>query len=586
MIRLTSALGALALLCACGGSNTSTSVPADDSASTPAQSASEVNLLMPLPVDTTSAISGADIAKRIGVLSDDVFEGRGPGTSTGEASASWIAAEMARLGLQPGAEDGSYLQPVNMVELTLDTEKSSFAVQNGETEMPMALGTDAVIWSKRQTEVPQSFADSELVFVGYGVVAPEYGRDDYAGLDVAGKTVVMLVNDPGYANPDGELFNGRAMTYYGRWTYKYEEAARQGATAAIVIHETAPASYGWDVVANSWTGGQPDLVRPDAGEDRAMLEGWVSNEMAVNLFEAAGLDFATLKEAAAAPDFSYVDMGNLTSSGTIAQKMARRQSHNVVGMVPGTTHPDEYMLYVGHWDHLGKKVSEQTGAPGEIENEDLIFNGAVDNASGTAAILEIAEAMMAEELDRSVLFVAVTLEESGLLGSAFYAENPTVPLNQVVAGVNIDAVLPIGKTKDIVVVGYGASELEDRLKMLAEADGRVIVPDPKPEAGYFYRSDHVSFAKKGVPMLYADAGLDKLEGGTAAGQDFADAYTAERYHKPADEYDASWDMSGIEQEVQTLFALGRDIATSRDWPEWYEGNEFKAIRDASRNSAD
>jgi len=371
------------------------------------------------------------------------------------------------------------------------------------------------------------------------------------------------------------------MTYYGRWTYKYEEAARQGATAAILIHETAPASYGWDVVKNSWSGGQPDLVRPNNGEDRTLLEGWISHEMAEQLFQKAGLDLQEMKEAAAKLGFTYVDMGELTARGAITQKLRNVQSHNVIGMIPGKTRPDEFVLYTSHWDHIGKKSGQKTGAPGEDFYDDQIFNGAVDNASGSAATLEIAEAMMAEELDRSVLFVSVTLEESGLLGSAYYAENPTVPLNKIVAGVNIDAMLPIGKTKDIVVVGYGASELEERLKVLAEADGRNVVPDPKPEAGYFYRSDHVSFAKKGVPMLYADAGIDKVEGGQAAGAAFVQVWEAQRYHKPADEFDPNWDMSGMEQEVTTLFKLGRDIAASNDWPTWYEGNEFKAIRDAS-----
>jgi len=583
MIRLITALGAIALLAACGGSDT-----IEPAATTPSEAASQntPDLLLPLPHGTEATISGAEIAKRIEILSDDIFEGRAPGTEAGEASARWIAAEMARIGLQPGAGDGSYLQPVEMVELTLDAESSGFSVSNGENTTEMVLGTDAVIWSKQQTETTLNFDESEMVFVGYGVVAPEYGWNDYAGSDVAGKTVVILVNDPGYATPEDARFNGRAMTYYGRWTYKYEEAARQGAAAAIVIHETAPASYGWDVVANSWSGGQPDLVRPNAGEDRTLLEGWISNEMALTLFAQAGLDFNAMKQAAAEPGFTYQDMGDLTASGMITQKMKRLQSHNVVGVIPGTTRPDEYMLYVSHWDHIGKKSGDKTGAPGEDFYEDQIFNGAVDNASGSAATLEIAEAMMAEELERSVLFVSVTLEESGLLGSAYYAENPTVPLNKIVAGVNIDAILPIGKTRDIVVVGYGASELEDRLKAIADTDGRVIVPDPTPEAGYFYRSDHVSFAKKGVPMLYADAGLDKLDGGEAAGRAFAKVYTDQRYHKPADEYDPSWDMSGIEQEVQTLFALGRDIAASNDWPSWYEGNEFKAARDASLAAAD
>lgn len=583
MIRLVTALSAFSLIAACGGQDASTPDADTDTAeaTTPATPSSS-DLLLPLPEGTSAAITGADIATRIETLASDTFEGRAPGTETGEAAARWIAAEMQRIGLQPGAEDGTFLQPVGMVELTLDESVSGLSIANGEDTSEMALGTDAVIWSKRQTEDLMQFEDSELVFVGYGVVAPEYGWNDYEGLDVEGKTVVMLVNDPGYATPEGELFNGRSMTYYGRWTYKYEEAARQGATAAIVIHETAPASYGWDVVKNSWSGAQADLERPDAGAERTLMEAWVTTDTATDLFNAAGLDFETLKTAAKTPGFSYVDMGNLTASGAISQSMRRVESHNVVGVIPGKTRPDEYMLYVSHWDHLGKKTGDKTGQPDEDFYEDQIYNGAVDNASGSAATLEIAEAMMAEELDRSVLFVSVTLEESGLLGSAFYAESPTVPLSQIVAGINIDAILPIGKTRDIVVVGYGASELEERLTALAEADGRVIVPDPTPQAGYFYRSDHVSFAKKGVPMLYADAGQDKVDGGVAAGKAFAEVYTAQRYHKPADEYDASWDMSGMEQEVQTLFTLGRDIAASDDWPEWYEGNEFKAIRDASR----
>ena len=578
MTRFITALSALALLAACGGSDaptTKNAIPAvKDAPAAPA-------LLMPLPSNTSTTISGDDIAQRIAALADDTFEGRAPGTETGEASARWIAAEMKRIGLQPGGENGSYLQPVGMVELSLDASQSGFAIHNGDTKKDLTLGTDAVIWSKRQTDTPMSFDNSEVVFVGYGVVAPEYGWNDYEGLDVEGKTVVMLVNDPGYATPDGDLFNGRAMTYYGRWTYKYEEAARQGATAAIVIHETEPASYPWEVVSNSWSGGQPDLVRPNGGADRTLLEGWISNDMAINLFNQAGLDFNAMKEAAKSADFTYVDMGDLTASGAIKQNLRTVQSHNVIGVIPGKTSPDEYMLYTSHWDHIGKKSSEKTGAPGEDFYEDQIFNGAVDNASGSAATLEIAEAMMAEELDRSVIFVSVTLEESGLLGSAFYAETPTVPLNKIVAGINIDAMLPIGKTRDIVVVGYGNSELEDKLKALAEADGRVVVPDPKPEAGYFYRSDHISFAKKGVPMLYADSGVDRLDGGTAAGEAFVEIWGAQRYHKPADEYDPSWDMSGMEQEIATLFKLGRDIADSNEWPTWYEGNEFEATRKAS-----
>ncbi|MEM9669785.1 MAG: M28 family metallopeptidase [Pseudomonadota bacterium] len=579
MLRTISALSALALVAACGGQGETS--PETRTQQAPVDSSSDIandnNLLMPLPIETTADITAEDFAIRVKTLADDTFEGRAPGSDAGEASAEWIGAEMARLGLEPGFDD-SYLQPVGMVELTLDESSSGLSVTGGSEPIEMRLGTDAVIWSKRQTEDTLSFEDSELVFVGYGVIAPEYGWNDYEGLDVAGKTVVMLVNDPGFTNPEGDLFKGSAMTYYGRWTYKFEEAARQGATGAIVIHETLPASYGWAVVANSWSGPQADLVRNNAGEDRAMMEGWISADMAERLFAEADLDFTTQKRAARASDFKPVSMGDLTTTVTLNQSMQTRESHNVVGVIPGETRPEEYVMYIGHWDHLGNKAIEGETAP----ERDLIFNGAVDNATGISAILEIAEALAADPMDRSVILVAVTLEESGLLGSAFYAENPTVPLHQVVAGINIDAMLPIGQAKDMVVVGYGASELEDMLKSILEGQDRVIVPDPSPQAGYFYRSDHISFAKKGVPVLYADGGLDKRDGGTVAGQALAQLYTRDRYHKAADEYDDNWNLLGTVEDVTALYQLGKQIANSSEWPQWYEGNEFKAIRDASR----
>jgi Zn-dependent M28 family amino/carboxypeptidase len=410
--------------------------------------------------------------------------------------------------------------------------------------------------------------------------SPHPGRGP-AGLDVEGKTVVMLVNDPGFATEDPELFKGKAMTYYGRWTYKYEEAARQGATAAIVVHETAPAAYGWDVVANSWTGAQADLVRANGGADRALLEGWITVETARKLFAEADLDFEEMKFEARQRGFTPIDMGGLTARGEIHQTVTEATSRNVIGVLPGTEAPDEYMLFTAHWDHLGKKSEERTGAAGEDFYRDDIFNGAVDNATGSAALLDIAEAMAASEHPRSVLFLSVTLEESGLLGSAYYAENPTVPMNQIVAGINMDGMLPLGRSKDMVVVGYGASQLEDRLAAVLETQDRVIQPDPNPQAGYFYRSDHVSFAKEGVPMLYADGGQDLLEGGEAAGRAAAEVYTVQRYHKPMDEYSASWDLSGMVEDITALYTVGRDIADSADWPEWYDGNEFKAIREAS-----
>jgi Zn-dependent M28 family amino/carboxypeptidase len=489
---------------------------------------------------------------------------------------------MARNGLQPGGDNGTYFQKVAMVNQTIDPAQSflTFTAPDG-TEMPTVLKEDSVIWTKHQDSATISFAPSDVVFVGYGVVAPEYDWNDYAGQDITGKTVVILVNDPGFATGDTDLFKGKAMTYYGRWTYKYEEAARQGAAAAIIVHETEPASYGWDVVKNSWSGAQSDLVRADGGANRALMEGWISRAMAEKLVAAAGKDFEAMKTAAKTPGFQAVPLTGVKATGEIVQTIENLDSRNVIGVLPGVTTPDEYVLYTAHWDHLGKKTGQKTGAPGEDFYDDQIFNGAVDNATGASALLELAEAFAAEPHDRSLLFVSVTLEESGLLGSEYFAEHPTVPLNQIVAGVNMDGALPIGRTHNMVVIGYGASQLEDRLAAILKANDRVITPDGKPEAGYFYRSDHISLAKRGVPMLYADGGEDKLEGGVAAGKAAAAAYTAERYHKPMDEYSDDWDLSGFTEDIQALYAVGKGIANSSDWPTWYPGNEFEAARKES-----
>lgn len=584
MIKWIGAAGALALLAACGGgtepNETQTNAVETDGET---QTAS-IELPMPLPSDTSRDIEEADLAQRIALLADDKFEGRAPGAPVGEKTADWLAGEMERIGLEPGGENGSWFQTVGMVETTIDEAASALSFAGGAsgTEFPMTLKEDAVIWTKRQTVNEIDFAGSEMVFVGYGVVAPEFGWDDYAGLDATGKTVVMLVNDPGFATEDPDLFKGKAMTYYGRWTYKFEEAARQGAAAAILVHETAPASYGWDVVANSWSGAQADLVRADGGASRTQLEGWITVETARKLFAEAELDFEAMKIAAKAPGFAPVAMGEMTASGRIEQTVTEGTSRNVIGMLPGSAAPDEYMLFTAHWDHLGKKSEERTGAPQQDFYRDDIYNGAVDNATGTSALLEIAEKLVHEDRDRSALFLAVTLEESGLLGSAYYAENPTIPMSQIVAGINMDGMLPVGRTRDMVVVGYGASELEDRLLSVLESQDRVIKPDPNPQAGFFYRSDHVSFAKKGVPMLYADGGQDAVDGGIAAGRAFAEVYTQQRYHKPMDEYDAEdWDLSGMVEDIEALYEVGLGIIQSSDWPEWYDGNEFKAIREAS-----
>ena len=521
---------------------------------------------------TRAAITAQDLGGRIAILADDALQGRAPATSGGERASAWIADEMARIGLEPGAGD-SYFQPVALMETTLDADASSFDISINGEPMGLQLGEDVVYWTKRaQDEV--SFEDSELVFVGYGVVAPEYGWDDYAGVDAEGKTVVMLVNDPGYGDPESGLFNGEAMTYYGRWTYKYEEAARQGAAAVIVIHQTAPASYGWNVVANSWTGAQLDLARQPGEGQFAAAESWVTEETARRMFEASGLDFDGLTTAAAQAGFEAAPMTGLTASAELRSFRRYKDSRNVAGIVRGTERPDEFLLYTAHWDHLGITLAAEGG--------DGIFNGAVDNASGTAAVLEIGEAFAANPPARSVMILAVTAEESGLLGSAYYAENPIVPLAQTVAGVNIDALLPVGPSRDVVVVGYGASELEPILTEEAARQDRIIVPDPNPQAGYFYRSDHISLAKKGVPMLYADGGFDHRELGLEYGVAFGETYRAERYHGVADEYSEDWDMRGLLQDAELLFAVGERIANSGDWPNWYEGNEFRALRDAQR----
>ncbi|WP_439620012.1 M28 family metallopeptidase [Hyphomonas sp.] len=567
----------LVALAACGGPKQETPAPAPAAETPQAET-----LLLPLPTDTTADINAKDLAVRVKTLADDTFEGRGPGTQVGEAAAAWIGAEMARLGLEPGGDDGTYFQKVAMVNQTIDPEQSflTFTAPDG-TEMPTVLKEDSVIWTKQQGADKTSFAPSDVVFVGYGVVAPEYGWNDYAEQDYTGKTVVILVNDPGFATGDPELFKGKAMTYYGRWTYKFEEAARQGAAAAIIVHETEPASYGWDVVKNSWSGAQSDLVRADGGANRAQVEGWITRDMAEKLFSTAGMDFDAMKTAAKTRGFQPAPLEGVKATGEIVQTIDKLDSRNVIGVLPGTTRPDEYVLYTAHWDHLGKKTGAKTGAPGEDFYEDQIFNGAVDNATGVSALLELAEAFAQEPHERSVMFLSVTLEESGLLGSEYFAENPTVPLNKIVAGLNMDGALPIGPTRNMVVIGYGASELEDRLAEILKADNRVVTPDGKPEAGYFYRSDHISLAKRGVPMLYADGGEDKVDGGIAAGKAAAAAYTAERYHKPMDEYSDDWDLSGFAQDIQALYAVGQGIADSSDWPTWYAGNEFEAARKES-----
>ncbi|WP_425409226.1 M28 family metallopeptidase [Hyphococcus sp.] len=567
------AFAAAITLAACGGEDTGAAdetqpaVDENDVSDTQREAAND-----PSDIDL-APINEAKLRERIATLSSDEFEGRAPATPGGAKTRQWLADEMRAIGLEPGV-DGSFEQNVPLVELTLQKDDSSLTINVEE----LAYGPEAMYWTKRVQE-DVSYADSELVFVGYGVVAPEYGWDDYAGVDVAGKTVVILVNDPGYATENPDLFNGRAMTYYGRWTYKYEEAARQGAAAAIIVHQTEPAAYGWGVVEGSWSGAQLDLERPDGGAGRVALEGWVQESVARNLFTQAGMDFDEAAEAARSNDFTAQPMEGLTSSGVIKNAIRRSESANVVGVIPGAERPDEYILYMAHWDHLGVNPDAEG---------DQISNGAVDNATGTSGILTIAEAFMNSEPrpERSVMFVAVTAEESGLLGSAYLGEDPIVPFAQIVGGINVDGVLPTPPTNDLMVVGFGASELEDLLNDAAEKRDMYLRADPEPEKGYFYRSDHISLAKKGVPMLYADSGIDLIDGGEDAGQALADDYRTNRYHNAADEYSEDWDLTGMAKTMTILFEVGADMAYSDNWPNWYEGNEFRALRDEQRASAD
>ncbi len=504
-------------------------------------------------------------------LSSDAFEGRAPTTPGEDKTIALIADRFAKAGLVPGGENGSWYQKVPLVEIT--SSPSALRISGGKAPLDFAYRTDMVIGTY-QVRDSVEITDSEVVFVGYGINAPERGWNDYAGLDVRGKTVVILVNDPDWTAKtlDGP-FEGRAMTYYGRWTYKYEEAARQGAAAAIIVHETEPAAYPFGVVVSSWTGPQLGFDEPGDHMDQSKAVGWITSDAARKLFAAAGKDYAAMIAAAAKPGFKAVPLG-LKASVSMTNSIRRQASNNVVGLLPGTERPDEYVLYTAHWDHLGRCEP--------IDGDD-ICNGAVDNASGTAGLIALAEAQVkAGRTKRSQLFVAVTAEESGLLGSSYFANNPTVPLRQIVGGLNMDALNVHGKTRDIVLVGSGKSELEEYVRRYSAQQGRVIKPEPTPEKGYYYRSDHFSLAKLGVPMLYAEAGNDLIEGGVARGTALAEDYTAKRYHNPLDEYDPKWDWSGAVQDLELNYMIGRDLANGANWPNWLPTSEFRAIRDRSR----
>jgi Zn-dependent M28 family amino/carboxypeptidase len=521
---------------------------------------------------SVEAIDEADYRRHIEVLASDAFGGRAPGTPGEDLTVDYLVKHFAGLGLAPANGD-SYTQEVSLASVEL-TNNPGLVIRGGEGEdLSLAYAVDQVMWTRRQ--VPQTaLTDSELVFVGYGINAPERNWNDYAGVDVRGKTVVMLVNDPGYATQDPALFNGNAMTYYGRWDYKFDEAARQGAAGAILIHDTLPAAYGWPTVVNSWTGPQLAMVLPDGGADLAAMEAWMTREAAASLFARAGLDLEEMYRQAQRPGFTAVPMP-LNATASLVNEVERIESQNVAAILKGSAAPEEIFIYMAHWDHLGTDP--------KLEG-DNIYNGALDNASGTAALLEIAEAYatLPQAPRRSVLFLALTAEEQGLLGSLHYAANPLFPLENTVGGLNMDGMNNVGATRDITVIGLGMSDLDDYLAEAAAAQERVLAGDREAEKGYYYRSDHFELAKQGVPMLYPWAGYDNREKGVAYGMEKANEYTNDHYHRVSDEYDLSWDVSGALEDMEMYFRTGLDVANGDGWPNWKEGTEFKARRDAQR----
>ena len=510
------------------------------------------------------AISAAEYERHIVTLASDEFEGRKPGTAGERKTVDYLVAEFKKLGLQPGNR-GAWTQEVPIVEITAGSDAE---LKLGDAAL--AYGKDMVIWTKRVApEV--TLADSPLVFVGHGVVAPEAGWNDYAGVDMRGKTAVILINDPGFATGDEKLFRGRAMTYYGRWTYKFEEAARQGATAAIIVHDDEPAAYPWDTVQNSWMGPQLDTASPDGNAGRIAIEGWVTRAAGDALLQANGLSYADLVKAASRPGFKPIELRQ-RASGSLRNAIRRASSSNVLAMIPGSKRPDEVVVYMAHWDHLGRSLGR---------SGDNIFNGALDNASGTAGLLAIAKAFAESPRrpERSVVFLGLTLEESGLLGSAYYASNPVFPLRKTVAALNMDAMSWGGPTRDVSVIGFGASELEEYLAVAAKTQDRVLRMEPTPEKGFFYRSDHFNFAKVGVPALYFKMGVEDREKGVEWARARQAEYTLRDYHKPSDEWRPGTDLRGSLEDLALLHAVGARLAREKRFPNWYPSSEFRSARD-------
>ncbi|MDB5424849.1 MAG: peptidase [Phenylobacterium sp.] len=523
------------------------------------------------------AVDPARITAHVKVLASDAFEGRGPATAGETKAVAYITAQFKAAGLQPG---GDPLKAGKGRAWTQDVPLARFRTE-GPVAVSVSAGGKTETWSQgeqiairaAQTGIRRlTIKNAPVVFVGYGVTAPERQWDDFKGYDLKGKVALVLVNDPDFETGKGD-FGGKAMTYYGRWTYKYEEAARHaGALGFLVIHEAAPASYGWATVKNSNTNEIFDIIRKNPAAAHAPLEAWVQRDVAVDLFRKAGLDFEAAKQLAQTRDFKPMELKGVTFSTDYAVNAQKVVSHNVVGVLPGKTHPNERIVYSSHWDHLGVGRPDARG--------DKIYNGAVDNADGTATLIELGRAFAhAPRTDRSVVFLSVTAEEKGLLGSEYYAANPLYPLATTVANLNMDALAPTGPARDFGTSGSIGVTLQDDLVKVGKAHGRSYSPDPRPEAGSFFRSDHFSFAKRGVPAISYGSGRDLVDGGREAGNAFSKDYTATKYHQPADEIGPDWNSEGIAADATLLFELGQSLANSREWPQWKPGAEFKAVRD-------
>ncbi|GAA0881048.1 M28 family metallopeptidase [Algoriphagus jejuensis] len=521
------------------------------------------------PVKPTYKFQVDDIEPNLITLSSDEFMGRMPFTEGEKITTDFLETQFKSLGLEPGNGD-SYFQDVPMVSITCSPAETMEFKSNNENASIEGL-QDFVIWTQR-TDTLVDVKDAEVIFAGFGIVAPEYGWNDYKNIDVKGKIVVVLVNDPGFGTEDASLFKGNTMTYYGRWTYKYEEAARQGALGCLIVHNTIPAGYGFNVIQNSWKASK--LYLDDRGKEPYKLgfEGWITLPTAKKLFEMGGMKDSEMLAKARKADFEAVPMG-ISATGSIEVEAKYNVSKNVVAKVTGKTNPDEYLIYSAHWDHFGIGKPDETG--------DSIYNGALDNASGTAALLALAKAFKTDaQPERTVVFLAVTAEEQGLWGSAYYAQNPIYPKEKTVANINMDGINPYGKMKDVSIIGVGQSEMEDLLNVELEKLGRYSAPEPNPVAGYYFRSDHFNFAKVGIPALYFGTGIDHVEKGKEYGKQLQEDYTANYYHKPNEEYDpARWNLDGAADDVQLLYNVGRSLANSDKWPSWKANSEFKAVRE-------